>query len=176
MRLNSFQLKCIAIITMVIDHMGAILFPQYLWFRYVGRISFPIFCFLLAEGFFHTKNVKKYMIRLGVFAILSEIPYDLAFRDEYLEFTRQNVFFTLCIGVVMMYAVSQTNNLVIKVTDVLLAMWAAHFFASDYGYKGILLIAVYYFFRNNFGATMVLGAFWNFVWNASIQGYGALAS
>jgi len=176
MKLNSFQLKCIAIITMVIDHMGAVLFPEYLLFRYVGRISFPIFCFLLVEGFFYTRNVKKYMLRLGMFALLSEIPYDLAFREEYLEFTRQNVFFTLCIGVAMMYAVSQTNNQTIKVTYVLLAMWAAQFVASDYGYKGILLIAIYYFCRENLIAKITLGSFWNFIWNESIQGYGAISS
>ena len=176
MRLNSYQLKCIAIITMLIDHIGAVLFPANLILRYIGRISFPIFCFLLAEGFYHTRNVKKYMLRLGIFAVLSEIPYDLAFRNTYIEFTRQNVFFTLLIGVVMMYAIVRTNNVAIKVTYLLLAMWAAQTVASDYGYKGILLIAVYHFLRENLPAKVLLGALWNFIWNASIQGYGALAS
>ena len=86
--LTSFQLKCIAVVTMVIDHIGAILYPGDLIFRYIGRIAFPIFCFLLVEGFFHTHDRIQYMIRLGIFAILSEIPYDLAFRDQTLEFTR----------------------------------------------------------------------------------------
>ena len=176
MRLKSYQLKCIAIITMLIDHIGAVLFPENLVLRYIGRISFPIFCFLLAEGFYHTKNVKKYMMRLAVFAVLSEIPYDLAFRNTYIEFTRQNVFFTLLIGVVMMYAIVRTNNVTVKVIYLLLAMWAAQAVASDYGYKGILLIAVYHFFRENLPAKVLLGASWNFIWNAFIQGYGALAS
>lgn len=176
MRFNSYQLKCIAIITMLIDHIGAVLFPGNLILRYIGRISFPIFCFLLAEGFYHTRDVKKYMLRLGLFAVLSEIPYDLAFRNTYIEFTRQNVFFTLLIGVIMMYAIVRTNNVAIKVTYILLAMWAAQIVASDYGYKGILLIAVYHFCRENLPAKVLLGASWNFIWNASIQGYGALAS
>jgi len=176
MKLNSFQLKCIAIVTMLIDHMGAVLFPQYLIFRCVGRISFPIFCFLLTEGFFYTKNIKKYLIRLGSFALLSEIPYDLAFRKTCLEFTRQNVFFTLFIGVLMMLAVSRTNKLIIKMTYVLIAMWGAQILASDYGYKGILLIAVYYFFRKNNGLKIIVGSAWNFIWNSSVQGYGSLAS
>ena len=176
MRLNSYQLKCIAIITMLIDHIGAVLFPENLVLRYIGRISFPIFCFLLAEGFYHTKNVKKYMMRLAVFAVLSEIPYDLAFRNTYIEFTRQNVFFTLLIGVVMMYAIVRTNNVTVKVIYLLLAMWAAQAVASDYGYKGILLIAVYHFCRENLPAKVLLGASWNIIWNAFIQGYGALAS
>ena len=85
MGLNSFQLKCIAVITMIIDHTGAVLFPGELMFRYIGRISFPIFCFLLTEGFFHTKDVRKYMLRLGIFAVVSEIPYDLAFRGTVLD-------------------------------------------------------------------------------------------
>lgn len=173
---NSFQLKCIAIVTMMIDHIGAVLLPQYMIFRYIGRISFPIFCFLLAEGVCHTRNIEKYILRLGIFAIVSEIPYDLAFRNVYLEFSRQNVFFTLCIGVIMMYSIMRTNNLTVKVVYLVLAMWAAQIVGSDYGYKGILLIAVYYFFRRNRLLKTVLGALWNFIWNGTIQGFGALAS
>ena len=99
MGINSFQLKWIAVITMIIDHTGAVLFPDDMVFRYIGRIAFPIFCFLLVEGFFHTRDVRKYMLRLGLFALISEIPYDLAFRDTVLEFEHQNVFFALLLGV-----------------------------------------------------------------------------
>ena len=95
---------------MIIDHTGAVLFPGELMFRYIGRISFPIFCFLLTEGFFHTKDVRKYMLRLGIFAVVSEIPYDLAFRGTVLEFEHQNVFFTLFMGVVMMYALEKSGE------------------------------------------------------------------
>ena len=93
MGLNSFQLKCIAVLTMIIDHTGAVLFPGDLVFRYIGRISFPVFCFLLVEGFSHTRDMRKYMLRLGVFAVISEIPYDLAFRDTVLEFGHQKCIF-----------------------------------------------------------------------------------
>ncbi len=79
-------------------------------FRYIGRISFPIFCFLLIEGFFHTRNIFKYMARLGAFALISEIPYDLAFKGKVLEFTHQNVFFTLFLGVLMMYVLEKAEN------------------------------------------------------------------
>lgn len=161
---------------MVIDHTGAVLFPGVWVYRYIGRIAFPIFAFLLVEGFFHTRDIRKYMFRLGVFAILSEIPYDLAFRREILEFQHQNIFFTLFIAVVMMYALEKSREWPIKVTEVFLAMWAAGFLCSDYRYKGILLIAVYYFFRKGIWRKFFLGAGWNFIWNREIQGYGAVAS
>lgn len=176
MKLNSFQLKCIAIITMLIDHIGAVLLPEYIILRYIGRISFPIFCFLLTEGFFHTKNVRKYILRLGFFALLSEIPYDLAFMNSVMDFRRQNVFFTLFIGMVMMYAVTRTNNLTEKTLYLVLAMWAAQMVRGDYGYKGILLIATYFFFREYKVLKLLLGSVWNLMWNGSIQAYGALAS
>ena len=175
MGLNSFQLKCIAVLTMIIDHTGAVLFPGDLVFRYIGRISFPIFCFLLVEGFSHTRDMRKYMLRLGVFAVISEIPYDLAFRDTVLEFGHQNVFFSLFIGVVMMYALEKNAEWPIKVTEVLLAMWVAVFLRTDYGFKGILLISIYYFLRRYRWRKHVAGAVWNLLWN-QIQRYGVFAT
>lgn len=84
--MSTFALKLIAIITMLIDHIGAVFIPSntglYLVFRSIGRLSFPIFCFLIVEGFYHTRNVKKYLIRLGIFAFISEIPFDLAFYNS----------------------------------------------------------------------------------------------
>lgn len=176
MKLDSFQLKCIAVLTMFIDHMGAIFFPEKLIFRYIGRIAFPIFVFLLVEGFYHTRDVRKYMCRLGIFAILSEVPYDLAFREVPLEFGHQNVFFTLFIGVAMMYALENSSGWTVKLSEVLLAMWAATFLCSDYRFKGVFLVSVYYFLHDRKWEKSVLGAGWNFLWNWKIQGYGALAS
>lgn len=70
--ISGFTLKWIAMVSMVIDHTGAILFPQYLQFRMVGRLAFPIYCFLLVEGAVHTKDIRKYEKRLLIFAFLSE--------------------------------------------------------------------------------------------------------
>lgn len=176
MGLNSFQLKCIAVITMIIDHTGAVLFPDNMTLRYIGRIAFPIFCFLLVEGFFYTRDVRKYMLRLGMFAVISEIPYDLAFRDTVIEFEHQNVFFTLFIGVVMMYVLEKGREWPIKAAEVFLAMWAADFLCTDYRFKGIILIAVYYFLRRDGWAKHAAGVVWNLLWNGSVQMYGAAAS
>ena len=100
--INSFILKMIAIITMVIDHVGAVLFPMNMMFRYIGRISFPLFVFLLVEGSIHTRKIRKYELRMFLFALISEIPFDLAFSNEIVDIHSQNVFWTLTIGLVML--------------------------------------------------------------------------
>jgi len=87
-KLTSTDLKIIAIITMLIDHIGAVLLDtstiEYFACRIIGRLSFPIFCFLIIEGFTHTKNNKKYLLRLFIFAIISEIPFDLVFFNKFI--------------------------------------------------------------------------------------------
>ena len=100
--INSFTLKMIAIITMVIDHVGAVLFPMNMIFRYIGRISFPLFVFLLVEGSIYTSKIRKYELRMFLFALISEIPFDLAFSNEIVDIYSQNVFWTLTIGLVML--------------------------------------------------------------------------
>lgn len=92
--MSAFTLKLIALVTMIIDHVGAIFFPQFIWLRYIGRLSMPIYAFLLVQGYMHTRNFNRYALRMGIFALLSEVPYDLLFQGTWLEFQRQNILFT----------------------------------------------------------------------------------
>ena len=145
--LNTFTLKMIAIITMLIDHIGHVLFPEVMILRIVGRVSFPIFAYLLAEGFVYTRDVKKYMLRLGIFALLSEIPYDLAIMGSVLEFSHQNVFFTLFIGVLVLYLMSQVKNIILQYAVVAAGILVCCLLHTDYSNIGILLIFIFYVFR-----------------------------
>lgn len=97
-------LKIIAIVTMLIDHTAAVLLGNNMIMRMIGRIAFPIFIFLLIEGAIHTRSKMKYALRLCLFALISEIPFDLAFSNEAFFFGYQNVFFTLAIGMFMIIA------------------------------------------------------------------------
>lgn len=173
--LDSFQLKCIAIVSMALDHTGAVLYPSQIWLRCLGRIAFPIFCFLIVEGFFHTHDVRRYMGRLGVFALISEIPYDLAFRGVPLEYAHQNVFFTLLIGIGMMILLERNREWPVKAVILLLAMWLAVLIRSDYNFRGILLIFVFYIFHESRWLAVTAGGFWNFLYQGVIQKYGVLS-
>ena len=146
-RLNTFTLKMIAIITMVIDHVGHIFFPEEMVFRMIGRLSFPIFAYVLAEGFTYTRDVKKYMLRLGIFALLSEIPYDLAIMGSVLEFSHQNVFFTLFFGVLMLWLMTRTKNMILQYGTVAAMLLLCEFLNTDYSDIGILMIFIFYLFR-----------------------------
>jgi hypothetical protein len=163
--MNAFSLKIIALTAMFIDHIGAVLVPYntraYWICRIIGRIAFPIFCFLLVEGFYHTKDVKKYLRRLGIFALISELPFDLLFSLGYgfsSLFKQQNVFFTLFLGLLVLYlmSISETkygkntfkSNLLSSLA-IIAGCAAALLLAADYSFMGILLIVTFYIFRSS---------------------------
>jgi len=104
-------LKIIAVISMLTDHIGYVLFPGVMWLRIIGRLAFPIYCFLLVEGAVHTKNIGRYLLRLGAFALISEIPFDLAFKRSLFYPHYQNVFFTLFLGLAMIAVMDRRRKL-----------------------------------------------------------------
>ncbi len=178
------MLKLIAIITMLIDHVGLGvvgrlmmtnpgLYDCYRIMRGVGRIAFPIFVFLLVEGLHNTRNIKKYALRLGIFALISEIPFDLAFHAKILEFTYQNVFFTLFMGLLVIWvmdnAVRVVENKVFRILLMTAAFVtgavAAELLRTDYGAMGILCIAVIYLFSRNRRLQLIAGCI-AFLWEA----------
>lgn len=166
-------LKMIAIVTMFIDHTAAVILERMLYMqgftsqttytvywimRLIGRLGFPIFCFLLIEGFCHTRNVKKYAWRLFLFALLSEIPFDLGFIGRMFDEQYQNVFFTLFIGLIVLIGFRfveekmKQSRVLSAVFDFLIlaaGMYAADWLMTDYGGMGVLTIAAMYLFRKN---------------------------
>ena len=97
--LDGTVLKIIAMISMVFDHVGDMFFPGVMWLRMIGRLAMPIFSFCIAEGFAHTRDRKKYLFRIGVFALISEIPFDLAFEGR-IGFSHQNIMLTFFLSIV----------------------------------------------------------------------------
>lgn len=151
----------IAIITMLIDHIGAVFLTpnttSYLIFRSIGRLAFPIFVFLLVEGFYHTRDPKKYLTRLGIFALISEIPFDFAFYGDF-YMGHQNIFFTLFLGLLLIMLMKEVeikfhkNVIAINIINFLLVIAfciMAFLLKTDYNFLGILIITAFYLFRGN---------------------------
>ena len=96
--MSSFVLKLIAVISMILDHTGYVIFGSFSWMNVIGRLAFPIFAFCITEGYAHTSNLKKYFFRLLLFAIISQVPYMLflsIFSDSLMNW---NILFTLVLG------------------------------------------------------------------------------
>lgn len=178
--LSGSTLKLIAIITMLIDHIGAAVIARVLlsgnWspemyevyssMRVIGRVAFPIFCFLLIEGFEHTRDRKKYALRLLAFAVISEIPFNLAFKSEVLEFGYQNVFFTLFIGLVTIMAIHVVEEkqewhpclrIAVAIVIGFAGMMVAYLLRTDYDAKGVMCILALYLFRKMRGLQILAG-------------------
>lgn len=153
-------LKLIACVTMLLDHVGAVLVNELFYeaaacgesagyllqiyevLRIIGRLAFPIYCFLLAEGAHHTRNPKRYALRLGAAAVLSEIPYDLAFYGG-LTVYHQNVMLTLLLGFLAIQVMEKCPNVGLKIMAAVPFAVLAKYLHTDYGANGVMVIALF---------------------------------
>jgi hypothetical protein len=180
--MSVFILKMIALASMFIDHIGAVFPGTPQWFRYVGRIAFPIFVFFIAEGAKRTHDIRKYLLRLFIFALLSQIPYALAFHSGGVIswgtlagvsfITETNVFYTLFLGAAAIFAIQAVRLMDVTfagsfpgIGRVVMDMAIIAAFASlaalldtDYGAAGVLLIAFVYLCDKKWKRLLVLFA------------------
>jgi hypothetical protein len=178
--LSGSTLKLIACATMLIDHSAAAIVytlisrnhlrmtdPQlyqtlsklYSSMRTVGRLAFPIFCFLIVEGFFHTRSVVKYCQRLFLFALVSEFPFDYALKASVPYWRKQNVYFTLLIGLACLYLLEEVRGMPwVQFFAVAACMYLSDAMMTDYNFKGVFLIVMLYFFHDHRLYQSVVGA------------------
>lgn len=168
--LSGSTLKLIAIVSMLIDHIGAVIVANYFSFatdiskvdmiyktcRIVGRTAFPLFCFFAAEGFLHTKNRLKYIIRVSIFAFLSEPAFDIAFNGSVFDMLQQNVMFTIALALIGLYfydiILEKFDGVIYKIIAIIpiaAASFVAYLLKTDYSYAGVIAITVIYVFRDS---------------------------
>ena len=163
--LSGTALKRLALCSMLLDHLGAScleagvfsrpgpipgpLLTLDLCLRWAGRLAFPLYCFLLVEGFLHTKSFRRYLLRMLLFALVSEVPFDFAMDGKLLDWTRQNMLFTLAVGLIMLYGMKTFSaSRVVQVLIAIAAVFWCALMKTQFGLCMILLIAVYYLLRD----------------------------
>ena len=167
--ISGSTLKLIAVISMLIDHTAATVIRSmlispafsspdtqqtlrmiYSVSRDIGRLAFPIFCFLLVEGFLHTRNPKKYAGRLFLFALISEIPFDLALFGSWFYLGYQNVLFTLLISYLSILGIRRNlRHPALQILSAAAGCAAAALLKTDYGAMGVLMTVLLYWFRGS---------------------------
>ena len=152
--LDAMTLRFLALGLMLMDHMWATIVPGNMWMTYVGRLAFPIFAFQVTEGFFYTSDRKKYMKRLLLFGLLSEIPFNLIMTASVIFPFHQNVMFTLLLGLMCIDTLETMKRnrsgkiIVITILKIMLYLFIGTVGFVDYGVTGILTILAFYLFRN----------------------------
>lgn len=151
--LTSNMLRILAMAFMICDHLWAKVVPGNDWMTYVGRMTFPIFAFMISEGFIHTSNLKKYILRLLGFALISEIPFNLFYGGNWFYPYHQNVLFTLLLGLLAITLIDKarkdkTAKTITKTVSLLIPICLGAFIGfPDYGFWGFLTVVMFYLFR-----------------------------
>jgi len=154
--MSVFILKIIAVITMIIDHTRFLGMTNFVS-SYLGRISFPIYAFLIAQGYIHTKNFFKYLRRLSIFALISQVPAYLLFKPYLNGELYLNVFFTLALGLLAIRIYDKSKEKYVGVIAIIIIGLIADLLHTDYGFMGVLLISLFYIFRDK-KVTLVLSS------------------
>ena len=152
--LDATALKLIAMASMILDHVGDNFFPGQPWMRALGRIAMPIFAFFVAEGFIHTRNRLRYLRRMGVFALVSEIPFDLVTAGKVLEFSHQNIMATFFWAILALICYeklraggSSAGRTVLGVAVLVAAALASLLLGLDYNLLAVGMIFLFYLLR-----------------------------
>ena len=143
--LDTDLLKLVAIAAMLVDHIGGAFFPEIPVFRWIGRLAFPLFCYCLTVGLLYTHDIRRYLGRLAIFAVVSQPFWILAFNaDDILgNLTNWNIFFTLFLSLLAMWGLT-TRRWWLFVLGVLVLAFGSF----DYNYNGVILMLIFYFCRN----------------------------
>ena len=154
MDLSAAALHILAMAFMLMDHLWATLLPAQEWLTCVGRIAFPIFAFMAVEGYFHTHNLKKYLLRMLIFAVISEIPFDLMYGGTWFYPVHQNVIWTLMMGLVGIHLMETVRKkkstfvyILVSAIVVILGGLLGTLSMVDYYGIGVLTVFIFYFFR-----------------------------
>ena len=152
---TSFSLHLMAMLFMLCDHLWGTIVPGNDWLTCIGRVCFPIYAFLLVEGYFHTSNLKKYVKRLLLFAVISEIPFNLAMASSVVYPFHQNVLWSFLIALGLIHCnekakASEKRRIRIAVgTFTILAGYLLGLITMvDYYHAGILMVLTFYFFHH----------------------------
>lgn len=173
--LSTFALKIIAITSMLIDHIGSVLLPDYNILRIIGRLSFPIFAFLVVEGYFHTRDVKKYLQRLFVFGVISEPFFDYTLHGSFIYLEAQNVFFTLYLGLLLIYICETMKNKKWKWLMFIVVAAISLFTFCNYNVYGIAMIYCFYAFRGEIAPQFIIMTIINVLLMGKTQSYAVFA-
>ena len=151
---SSFFLHLLAMALMLCDHLWATVVPGNDWMNCLGRIAFPIFAFMVAEGAYYTRSMKKYVLRLLIFAVVSEIPFNLVAGGSWFYPLHQNVLWTFLLALLLIWWNERAKASgkwwkrgLIGALSIIIGYLAGMVSFCDYGYAGVLTVLVFYFFR-----------------------------
>ncbi|MBQ7308569.1 MAG: conjugal transfer protein TraX [Clostridia bacterium] len=151
---STFSLRIMAMLFMLCDHLWATLIEGNEWLTCIGRLAFPIFAFMIVEGYFHTKNLKKYVLRLLIFALISEIPFNLMTGNSLIYPFHQNVLWSFLLGIFLIFLNEKTKQkgklwlrILTAAATLILGFFLGLLTMVDYHHAGIFMLLTFYFFR-----------------------------